>query len=110
MNETTANFLKAIQEYKPQPTVPVVIKLTYDPETMYVTGCTFEDTDEPFIIITHEQWKNGFHCRPLKIVNGQAVPIERIRKRELQLVPGSTWFTDRSNMLIIGKDKGWDKK
>lgn len=110
MNETTANLIKVLSEYvEPEP-AKVVIKLTYDPVTSIVTGWTFEDTTEPFVEITHEQWKNNFHCQPLKIVDGRPVVRERHRKVELRLVPGSKWTTDKSNMLIMGKDRGWDKR
>ncbi len=111
MNETTKNFLQAIREYKEPPPPPKpIIKLTYDPDTKYVTGYTFEDTTEPYVEITYEQWKSGFYYQSLQVVDGKPVRIERNRKAQLALVPGSRWFTDQSNMLIMGKDKGWQRR
>lgn len=110
MNETTANLIQALEEFNPNPPQKIVIKLTYDPTTSYVTGCTFEDTTEPYVEITHEQWKNGFHYQQLKIVNGKPVVRERIRKQHLQLVPGNKWYTDKDNMLIMGKERGWSER
>lgn len=110
MNETTKNFLKALNEFVTEPIDPISIKLTYDPDTFYVTGCTSGDTDQPYVEITHEQWRKGFHYQKLKIVDGKPTVVERIRKKELALMHGNRWHTDRSNMLIIGTDKGWDER
>lgn len=110
MNETTANLLKAISEFVPPPEPVIIIKLTYDPITQYVTGCTFDDTDQPFVEITRDQWNSGLHYQSLKIVDGKPVTIERKRKKEFALVAGDRWHTDRSNMLIVGTDKGWDER
>ena len=71
MNETTLNLIKALQEYKPLEMPPVVIKLTYDPETLFVTGATFEDTDSPWVEITQEQYDAGIQFKKLKVVNGK---------------------------------------
>ena len=109
-NETTANFIKALSEFDPGLDPVVVIKLTYDPETKYVTGCTFGDTLEPFVEITQEQWKNGFHCQPLEIVDSKPVPRVFNPKTELRLVPGDKWHTDKDNMLIMGKERGWSER
>lgn len=110
MNETTLNFLRAISEFTPDTAPLITIKLTYDPDTLYVTGCTFNETDQPFVEITREQWNNGFHYQRLKIVNGRPTAVERVRKRQLALVPGNRWHTEASNMLIIGNGKGWDER
>ena len=110
MNETTENFIKALSELSLAPIESIIIKLTYDPITQYVTGCTFEETDQPFVEITREQWNSGLHYQTLRVINGKPVAVERNRKRELALVPGNQWHTDRSNMLVIGTDKGWDER
>ena len=52
MNETTKNFIKAMEEFKPVEPAPIVIKLTYDAITNIVDGFTFEDTNKPWVEIT----------------------------------------------------------
>jgi hypothetical protein len=110
LNETTKNFLKAISEYKLEPVKPIVIKLTYDPITNIVNGCTYDDTDEPWIEITREQYELGIHYKKLKVVNGKLEEIPRIKIKQLALVEGSRWFTTKENMLIIGDERGWDER
>jgi hypothetical protein len=81
MNETTLNLIKALEEYKPIEAVPVVIKMTYDPETLIVTGTTVEDTDGPWIEITQEQYDAGIQFKRLKVINGK---IEEITREDLK--------------------------
>ena len=109
LNETTENFLLALEKHVPQNNHQVVIKLTYDPITNYVNGWTFENTDLPFVEITREQYDQGFQYKRLKIIDGIPVEIKKVSKIDLGLVKGNRWFTDRSNMLIIGLDNGWDE-
>lgn len=107
MNETTLNFLKAISEYKEEPVKPIVIKLTYDPETFIVDGLTFDETDKPWIEITREQYDKAIYARKWKVVDGKLEEIVKVRTIQLPLVKGDKWHTHESNMLIIGKDNGW---
>lgn len=110
LNETTKNFLKALEEYKPADPVPVVIKLTYDPNTNIVDGLAFEDTDKPWVEITKEQFDSGIHYKKLKVVNGklEEIPLEVWNK--LALVEGDKWHTLESNMLITGNERGWNER
>ena len=110
MNETTKNLIQALKEFKPEQPKPVVIKLTYDPLTNIVDGFTFEETDKPWIEISRQQYDEGIHFKKLKVVNGKLEEISRIRLRKLPLIKGNKWFTDKDNMLIIGKDNGWDER
>lgn len=110
MNETTKNFLQAIQEFKPTPAQAVIIKLTYDPVTNIVDGFTFEDTDKPWVEITREQYNQGLQYKQLKVVDGKILEIPRIRTKKLPLVEGNRWYTSKENMLIIGTERGWDER
>lgn len=89
---------------------PIVIKLTYDVETGIVDGFTFEETDKPWVEITREQFNLGFHYKRLRVVNGKIEEITKDLTIKVAIVPGNRWFTDESNMLIIGKDRGWDER
>jgi hypothetical protein len=75
------NLIKALKEYKPIELNPVVFKLTYNPDTFIVTGATCEDTNEPWIEITREQYDSGIQFKKLKIVNGK---IQEITKENLK--------------------------
>ncbi len=110
MNETTKNFLQAIQEFKITPAKAVVIKLTYELDTCIVDGFTFEDTDKPWIEITREQYNAGIQYRQLKVVDGKLIEIPRIRIKKLPLIEGNRWYTTKENMLIIGIERGWDER
>jgi hypothetical protein len=110
MNETTKNLLQALAEYKAPVSKPIVIKLTYDPDTNIVDGWTFEDTDKPWIEITREQYNQNIQHKKLKVVNGKLEEIPRIRLKKLPLVEGTTWYTTKGNMLIIGNERGWDER
>lgn len=83
MNETTLNLIKALEEYKPLEAKPEVIKLIYDPETLMVTAFTFDETDQPWVQITREQYNAGLQFKRLKIVDGKIVEIkpELIKKK-----------------------------
>ncbi len=110
MNETTKNFLQALADYIPLTPKSIVIKLTYDPNTNIVDGFTFEDTDKPWIEITREQYNAGIQYKQLKVINGKLEEIPRIRLKKLPLVEGTRWYTTKSNMLIIGNERGWDER
>jgi hypothetical protein len=110
MNETTKNLLQALADYKPPKTKPIVIKLTYDLVTGIVNGLTFEDTDKPWIEISREQYDAGIQYKQLKVVNGKLEEIPRIRLKRLPLVEGTRWYTTKSNMLIMGNERGWDER
>lgn len=108
MNETTANLIKAINELVVTPAPKIAFKLTYDPETNYVTGCTCDNTALPFIEITREQWEQGLHYKKLQVIDGKIAEVTKHYVTTLRLMAGNRWFTDSSNMLIMGKDRGWD--
>ena len=110
MNETTANFIEAIRNYKPIEIKPVILKMIYDAETGIVEGVTGEDTDKPWIEITREQYDSNFYKKNLKVVNGKIEEIVRCTYQKPSLVKGERWKTHKSNMLIIGNDKGWDER
>ena len=110
MNETTKNLLKALAEYVPPIPKKIVIKLLYDEITGDVYSFTFEDTDKPFIEISREQYNANLHLKKLKVIDGKLVEIKKDHSFKLPLVNGTTWFTTSENMLIIGKEKGWDAR
>lgn len=110
LNETTKNLLIALSEYKEEQPVPVVIKLTYNKETGLVDGFTMEDTDKPWIEITREQYDSGIIAKKLRVVNGKLEEVTRDNSIKLPLVKGNRWRTTESNMLIIGKERGWNER
>lgn len=110
LNETMRNLLTALDDYNPEETIPVVIKLTYDKVTGIVDGFTMEDTDKPWVEISKDQYNAGIQYRRLKVVDGQLVDNPKITTKELPLVEGKRWFTKKDNMLIIGNERGWDER
>ena len=110
LNETTKNLLQALNEFKPAPVKPVDIKLLYDEKTGMVYSFTGGETDKPYVSITVEQYKANYHLKNLRVVNGKLEEVSRIRLKQLPLVEGNKWFTHKDNMLVIGKDNGWDER
>lgn len=111
LNETTKNFLQSLKDFKEeQEYTPIIIKLTYNEETGIVDGYTMEDTEKPWIEITREQYNLGIQYKRLKVVDGKLVEILKVTTKKLPLVQGDRWYTTKENMLIIGKERGWDER
>lgn len=108
LNETTKNLIEALNSVKEE-TTHFVIKLTYEASTGRVTGCTFDDTSEPWIEITRQQYNSNIHLVPGVVVEGKWSPITKGRRIGKRLKPGNTWHTVAGNMLIVGNDDGWDR-
>lgn len=110
MNDTTKNLIKAIQEYKPLKAVEYVYKAIYD-DSGKVTKLTYEETNEQHIIITKEEFEKYPLFNRLYIINGKLVEKEKnYYINKLNLADGERWFTSKSNMLIMGNEKGWDER
>ena len=108
-NTTFQNLIEALSNQKNVEPVPIVIKLTYDPDTLYVNGITFEDTDLPWIEITRQQFNEGIQFKRLRVENNKLVEVvKQTAVRTRRLVPGNTWKTTKGNMLLIGEDDGWN--
>lgn len=111
LNDTTKNLIKALEEFVPVNPKPIVYKLTYDKETGIVNGCTIdENVDLPWVEISKEQYLSGMPYRRLRVVNGKIEEIKQDSIKQLSLVEGNRWYTNKSNMLIIGNDNGWDER
>lgn len=110
MNETTLNLIKALKEYTPAEIKPIIIKLIYDKETGIVNGFTMEDTDEPWIEISKEQFDAGIHYKKLRVVNNKLEEIIVDNPKKLLLESGNKWYTKEENMLIMGNERGWDER
>jgi len=110
LNDTTKNLLIALEALEQPEPKKLVRKVLYDPETGLTNGFTFDDTNQPFVEITKEQYDQKVHIHTWKVVDGKLTPIVKARRQVLQLVPGNRWHTVAGNMLIIGEDDGWDKR
>ena len=108
-----AELEKALKEFVPPTPEAIVFKFIYDPKSGYVTACTVHDTDQPFIVVTAEQY-DAYKGKLWKLVDGKLVERKYMFPHEEPegppVVEGSTWKTTEDNMLIMGNDKGWDDR
>ena len=105
---TTENLKKALESYVPPKLPERTIRMLYNPENGVVLGTTFEETDSPHIVITEEEYSKSI-CQPrMRIVDGKITVYSREEAPALFLKEGEQWQTTEDNMLIMGKDKGWN--
>lgn len=109
MNKTTENLWRALENYVPPKTKPVVYKLVYDPATGKPLDVTTTETDQPYIEITRKEADTYPHQDPrVSVVDGKIV--RRIKKLQSHEIPNRLQVvadtngdiaTDDYNMLII---------
>lgn len=109
-NDNIATLEAALEALEHTAPKVLVRKVLYDPETGLTNGFTFDDTNQPYVEITKEQYDQKVHIHTWKVVDGKLTPIVKARRQTLQLVPGNKWHTVAGNMLIVGDDDGWDKR
>lgn len=116
MNETTENFLKALQQYKTPEAKPVVWKLYYNIKTGIPVDLTTDDleisdNDIVYIVVSREIADTYPHLNPrTRIVDGKITRIQKTVSPEhvpykIRVVPEpqGNIVTDDYNMLIINK-------
>lgn len=108
-NNTTENFFKALEQYQPPNTEPVVWKLCYDRETGVILELTTEKTDLDYIEITRETADTNPHLNPYaRVINEELIYLERKKTstetiHKLGVKPDSLGdiATDSYNMLLL---------
>lgn len=112
MNETTKNLWRALENYTPPETKPLVWRLVYDPVTGKPLNVITDETNRPYIEITRAEADTYPHQDPrVSVVDGKIVRnIKRLQSQEipyrLQIVSDENGdvATDDYNMLIINSN------
>lgn len=112
MNETTENLWRALENYTPPETKPVIWRLVYDPVSGKPLNVIIEETDQPHIKITRAEADTYPHQDPrVSVVDGKIVrTVKRLQSQEipyrLQVVADTNGdiATDSYNMLIINSN------
>lgn len=117
LNESDKALLQAIAEYI-EPVIPQpVYKLMYDPISGKVVGRSQEDVPEQYnyLIISKNEFDKYLAPDAFTFVeDGKIVRREVVQRAyKKRIVPGTTFYTDDENiLLILSKDdqnvKGWD--
>lgn len=100
MNETTDNFFKVYDNWKPVDPPGVVFRLIYDEKTGKVIDLTSEETDRAHILITRKQADLYPHLDPRAyVIEGK---LEwKIKKLNITEQPNKLSVTADSNGQII---------
>lgn len=119
-NETTKNFIKAVNDALANPPVikKLITRLVYEPADGKLLHITVDDpkSGETWIeidnsLIHQYNPSNKF----LRVVKGKVVSIKQSNgAKTVQLVPGDTWHADKEYRLITGEPSvntsGWSRK
>lgn len=117
--ETTKNFMQAIEEYieNPPKFASTVTKLLYNQDGI-ILGLT-EDTvtaDQPYIEVNRKEFesKYGLTYNWLRVQNGNIINVKPVADNKTKLEPGNDWQADKTFRLISGDESkdtdGWSKK
>ena len=110
LNDTTKNLIKALEEYKPLPSIVYIFKAVYN-DTGKVTELTYADTDKQHIIISKEEYEKFPFIDRLYVIDGKLIEKQKsYYVNRLALIEGNRWYTSKSNMLIMGNERGWDER
>lgn len=112
MNKTTENLWKALEQYTPPETKPLVWKLVYDPDSGKPLDVTTEDINGTYIEISRREAETYPHQDPrVSVVDGKlSRRVKRIKSHEipykLQVFPDDKGniATDPYNMLLINNN------
>lgn len=124
MDETTKNFWIAVAEVEAQakanPPVLREWRAYYDPETKIIHKHGSVDagtpSEEPYILLTRDDILKINDFGISKVIDGKlvkeipAIQPPGLKFEKVKNAEEAKWKTDQSNMLIIGKDNGWDDK
>lgn len=120
--ETTKNFLEAIENYinnPPPRRPPLTTKLLYRADGTII-GLTEDSVPEDQLWIPADrnefESKYGAATQWLRVVDGKIVDTKpKATANKLNLESGDTWQADKAFRLVVGKENskdtnGWSKK